>query len=112
MKKIITIAAIAATIATSQAQTSLAWEYNTRSKDWTPLVATKLRTLDGVPLLRSFDVSGIFAVQSGTGAPSLGFMASKTFRIANGVDGLIGVTGRYVQNRPPQFMGLVIGVKF
>ncbi len=96
----------------SLAQTTLAWEYNTKARDWTPVIATKLRTLEQVPLLRTLDFSGVLAVQSGTGAPSMGFMASKSFTLAKGVDGLLGVTFRYVQGQTPKFGGLVVGVKF
>lgn len=110
--KTIIAAALAASIAASQAQASLAWEYNFRSKDWTPIVATKLRTVEGIALIKSLDFSAIAGIQAGIAAPSVGLMVSRSFVIGKGVEGLIGLTGRYVQNRPPQFMGLAIGVKF
>lgn len=99
-------------VVAAQAQTTLAWEYNFKSRDWSPLAATKLRTLEQVPLLRTLDISGVFALQSGTVAPSMGFMASRSFTLAKGVDGVIGITVRYVQGQTPKAGGIVLGVKF
>lgn len=90
-------------------QLSVAWEYNFKSKDWTPITTYQFATVNDVPILKRIDVSGIAGVQGGSGKATAGFLLSRSFEVGKGFDFLVGITGRWTASRPPQFGGVVIG---
>ena len=89
---------------------SVAYEYNFKSKEWTPIASYKIKTFEGVALIKSFDVSALIGVQSRSNATTAGLMFSKSFYMSKDIDFVVGFTGRVVQSGVPKFGGVVFGV--
>ena len=100
------------TIALAVAQSpkaTFAWEYNFKAKAWSPIVAPVSHTFTEVPILKTVDASLLFGAESGSNRPMIGFMLSRSGKLAREADWVLGATFRVAQQRPPTFGGVVIG---
>jgi hypothetical protein len=94
-------------------KTAFTWEYSLKAREWSPLVTQQFGTLTNVPWVSTLDVSFVVGTAGGTnGAATLGGMLSKSFRLADQVSVLLGLTGRITQSRPPSIGGFVFGLSF